>query len=207
MKKTIMLAVFALTSMTKLAFAHSETNPWTMDASFGMANYANVSNHDGETAIGRLGLGYVLSHLPFGQVSAEIGIQSGNTMRLSLPKEAIDALGGVPIEAEMKPMLDMLFNLKTAPFENLPIIAWMKGGVAYRHLQLDRTSVPDLRGFSPEIQAGLGYEINEKMSINIGYQYISGKKPELTVNSLNDTGVLRNMPSEQALMLGLTWKF
>lgn len=207
MKKTIILTMLALTGMTNLVFAHSETNPWTMDASFGMASYANVSNHDGETAIGRLGLGHVLGRFPFGQVGAEIGIQSGNTMRLALPKEAIDALGGVPIEAEMKPVLDMLFSLKTAPFESLPINVWVKGGAAYRHLQLDRASVPDLRGFAPEIQAGIGYQINEKTTINAGYQYIRGKKPELTVNPLMETGILHNIPTVQALIIGVSFKF
>lgn len=207
MKTTLLVALLILTGMTDQASACNTPNAWTLDASFGMAQYANVSYHDGQTAIGRLSLGYVLGSLPFGQLGTEIGIQNGNSMRLALPKDAIDALGGVPIEAQMKPMLDVLVSLKTAPIDNLPLHLWFKGGAAYRNLQLDRSSVPDLSRFSPEVQVGAGYEMTEHASITLGYQYISGKKPELTINALNETGVLRNMPSQQALMIGLSWQF
>jgi hypothetical protein len=207
MKKTIMIVVLALTGMTKLSFACEEISPWKMEAAFGMADYAHVSTHDGQTAVGRMSLGYVIATLPFGQVGADVGIQSGNSMRLVLPEESIYALGGIPIEATMKPMLDMLIDFQTVPLASLPLSISVKGGVAYRSMQLDRESVPGVREFAPEIQTGMSYAINEKSSINIGYQYISGKKPELTVNPQTETGVLHYIPAQQAIMLGFSFNF
>jgi hypothetical protein len=206
MKKIIMTALLALTGMTQLALACEEISPWKIEAAFGMADYAHVSTHDGQTAVGRMNLGYVITTLPFGQVSFDAGIQSGNSMRLVLPEESIDALGGMPVEATMKPMLDMLLGFQTH-LASLPVSVSLKGGVAYRSMRLDRTSVPGLSGFSPEVQTSLGYAINEKTSINLSYQYVSGKKPELTINPLTETGVLRNMPLQQAFMLGFSYQF
>jgi hypothetical protein len=209
MKKEI-IALFSLMSLTGLVHADNDTlntNPWSMEAAFGMANYADVTLHDGQTAIGRLSIGHTLLTKSAWQLSLEAGIQSGNTMRLDLPKESIDALGGVPIQSTMKPLLDVLLGFNAEPISNFPMMIWLKSGVAYRSLQLDRESVPDLTGFAPEIQAGIGYRINQQTTFNIGYQRIWGKKPELTINTLTETGTLHNIPSQQAVMLGFTFNF
>ena len=206
MKKTI-ITMLVLLGLTRFAFACEETSHWTMEAAFGMAHYANVDANDGQTAVGRLSMGYANPVLPYGQISVEVGIQSGNSMRLVLPKESIYELGGIPIDATMKPMLDILAGFKTEPLADLPFSVWGKGGIAYRSMRLDRESVPGLKGFSPEFQTGISYAINEKTGINIGYQYISGNKPELTVNPLTETGILCNMPSAQALLLGFSYQF
>lgn len=208
--KKILVVLLSLIGITGHSYACCDEggySSWTVDAAFGMVLYPDMANNDGQSAVGRLSLGYALFSDIDWQLGLEAGIQSGNTMRLALPKESIDALGGLPIEAKMKPMLDMLVGLKTMPFSDAPIMAWLKGGMAYRQLQLDRESVPDLSQFSPEIQAGLGYQINQQTTINLGYQYVFGKKPELAIDPLAETGVLHNIPAQQAVMIGLSFSF
>lgn len=209
MKKT-MIALFSLMSLSGLAHADKDilsNTPWSLEAAFGMSYYSDITLHDGQTALGRLSIGHALLTKPSWQLNLETGIQSGNTMRLDLPKESIDAMGGVPIQATMKPLLDVLLGFNAEPLDNFPLRLWLKGGAAYRSLQLDRTSVADLAGFAPEMQAGISYPINEQTFFNIGYQRIWGKKPELTINTLTETGTLHNIPSQQAVMLGFTFNF
>ena len=208
MKKIIMV-LLSLISMSGLTYAlnESEFNPWTIEASFGMATYPNMMNHDGQTAIGRLSLGHMFLTKPYWQAGIEAGIQSGNTMRLILPKESIDALGGVPIEAKMKPLLDVMIGLKSEPLTRFPIVIWLKGGVAYRQLQLDHESVNDLNEFSPEIQVGFGCRINEQATFNLGYQTIGGKQTNLTIQPLTETGIIRYIPTQQAVLIGFSFNF
>jgi hypothetical protein len=208
MKQKIIMGLILL-NMTSLTYAYKETNlnPWTVDAAFGMGFYSGMINHKAQTAIGRLSFGHALITKPDWQASIEAGIQSGSTEHLALPQESIDVLGGVPIEAEMKPLLDVLMGLKTQPMTGLPIVVWLKGGVSYRQLQIDHLEVNHLTGFSPEIQVGLGYRINEHTTFNMGYQRIWGKQSELTVNPQTETGILRYIPAQQAVLIGFSYSF
>lgn len=208
MKKiTIILLTFI--SFTNLAHSSSEhsLNSWVVNASFGMAYYSNAMNHDGQVTTGRLSLGRSLFHIPFGQIDIEAGIQNGNTIRLNFPKEDISALGGIPIEIQVKPILDALIGFDTKSMGHTPINTWFKGGVAYRTLQADRESVNDINQFSPEIQVGVGYAINKYTSLNLVYQTILGKQPKLEINTQNETGSLHNIPLQQAVLLSVSYRF
>ncbi|MBX9703481.1 MAG: DUF2490 domain-containing protein [Silvanigrellaceae bacterium] len=202
-------AFIILMSTVQVAFACNECNAnlWTIDGMLGMTQFEDVNNHDGQTAVGRLALGHGLLTERFGKIGLEAGIQSGHSMRLLFPKESIDALGGVPIEANLNPMLDVLLSFKTNSVDAFPLFAWLKGGVIYRKMQIDRPSVNDVYDFAPELQAGLGYKINERTSVNLGYQYIWGSKPSLVVNEIAETGILCHLPSQQSLMLGFSFNF
>lgn len=206
MKMTLLLLVILLSRLS-YAYNDDETNPWTIDTAFGLSHFDNVNRNDGNTGVGRLALNYALWTDPFYQLSLETGIQSGNTMRLVLPKEAIESLGGVPIEAKIKPLLDGLIVVKTKPLGSLPILAWLKGGMVYRQLQVDSRAVNDNQEWTPELQAGLGYRITEQTIINLGVQYIVGKAPTITVNPLTESGVLSNIPTQTAILLGVSFSF
>ncbi len=208
MKQKIII-LLTLMSLTGLTYAYNETQckPWTVHAAFGMAHTPDMTNHDGQSAVGRFSLGRTIFTNPYWHVGIEAGIQSGNTQRLALSKESIDVLGGVPISAQIKPLLDVLISLKTEPVGGFPLIAWMTGGVAFRQLQVDRVEVNDVQTYSPEIVAGFGYRINEQATITIGYQTIWGKKPELTVFPESETGVLHHIPAQQAVLIGCSFNF
>lgn len=207
MKRIIIaLVTIAMTSVNH-AQSNGSTQPWFVDAAFGMTKYPGMMDDNEKTAAGRVGLGFTLLDQHHLQLAVESGIQSGNTMRLDFSKEAIDGLGGVPIEAQIKPLLDLLVGVNLQPLKDLPLTVFVKGGTAYRQLQVDHDSVNALSAFSPEIQAGLGYRINDKTRINLSYQSIFGDKPSLTVNPLTETGILQNLPSQQAVMIGFTFNF
>lgn len=209
MRKIIRIAICSLLGLSGVTHADNATikKPWTIEATFGLADYTHAYQHDGQSTMGRMSIGHLLLVKPSWQSGFEIGIQTGNTMRLDLPKDAIDILGGMPIQASMKPLLDLMLNVKAEPLAYFPMVVWLKSGVAWRNLQLDRTSVPDLNEFSPEIQLGFGYRINKQAAVNMGYQYILGKKPELTVDPFMATGVLHNIPSQQAVTIGFSFNF
>ena len=57
-------------------------------------------------------------------------------MRLSASDAVIAAGGGLPIQATLKQMLDLLVTAKFQ-ISNTPIYAIVKGGIAYRQLQLE----------------------------------------------------------------------
>lgn len=208
MKKITLLA---MTLMGIMGATHAtderDLSPWKVGVDFGMSFYSNTMNIDGRIATGRFNLGRTLFYIPFGQVGLELGIQSGNTMRLNFSKESVEALGGVPIEVQVKPILDLLVDFQTKPINNTPLNLWIKGGTAYRTAQLDRESVNDSSRFSPELQVGMGYFINERTSLNLGYQAIWGKKPQLVINPQTETGVFRYIPMQQAVFLGLSYHF
>lgn len=206
MRKLVLIITMFITSLS-YAYNADDVNPWTIDAAFGLSHFDKVNRNDGNTAVGRLSLNYAFWTDPFYQLSIETGIQSGNTMLLVFSKDTIDALGGVAIEAKIKPILDGMLVLKTKPLGNLPILAWVKGGMAYRQLQIDSHAVNDINQWSPELQAGFGYRITEQTIINLGAQYIFGKAPELKVNPLTESGILRNIPAQTAVMLGVSFSF
>jgi hypothetical protein len=205
--KKITIILLSLMGFTTMAYSSSEntTKSWMLNAGFGMAHYSSALNHDGQVAVGRFSLGRSLFHIPFGQIGIEAGVQSGNTMRLDFPNEDINALGGVPIEIQVKPTLDALIGFDTKPIGDTLINAWFKGGGAYRALRVDRDSVNDINQFSPELQVGIGYAISKRASLNLGYQVIWGSQPELKINSYTETGTLYNIALQQAVLLGFSY--
>jgi hypothetical protein len=115
---------------------------------------------------------------------------------------------GVPIEAEIKPALDMLISFQSKPLNYSPTNLWFKGGVIHRALRVDRESINNVSKYSMELQAGLGYRINEQTSLHVGYQLIEGKMPYLTINPELEVGFLTNgLPKQQAILIGISYHF
>ena len=207
--KYIIIVLLGLIGANQSVYAFDDEccNAWFMSGAFGMNTYQDLGNNQDKRAVGRLGLGKTIYTDTYIKLSLEAGIQSGASQRLTFSKDDIDALGGVPIETQIQPMLDVLFGIKTETFNEVPIFSFIKGGVAYRQMQTDRDDVNNLSLYSPEIQAGFGYRVNEKASITLNYQYVWGEKPTLVVNPISETGILNNIPSQQAVMLGFSFNF
>ncbi|WP_188883528.1 hypothetical protein, partial [Alicyclobacillus cellulosilyticus] len=144
------------------------SHPWSVTGSLGYTVYEDMFRDDGQTAVGRFAIGrdvYTGNSLTWG---LEVGVQSGNTMRYFPSQAAIDALGGLPIQTTVKPMLDALVTLKTASFGTIPVFAQLKGGIAYRRWQFnDRDSINDKSRIAGEVQAGLGGFISERTSLSL----------------------------------------
>ena len=176
-------------------------SPWSITASLGMEQFDSMEGLHGQTALGRLAFGYALTN----HFGLETGIQNGNQMRLALPKKTVDVLGGVPVVGTAKPLIDALITVKTPPLSStIPLFLEAKGGVAYRQLQMDRETINDRAQFAPELQAGLGYTVREHLNINLMVQYVLGKNPDVAVDAVTERGWIANIPTQKAILLGLT---
>lgn len=202
--KYLVFILFFWGTTGSFACCEEDVSHWYLNGAFGYASYAN---HNGHTSLGRLGLGYLLPGAGYFQFGLEGGIQNGHTMRPHFPIASIGALGGVPVELQLKPMLDLLAVVKTIPLDSIPLFAYLKGGVLYQQLHIDRETVSTVRRFTPEVIAGLGYKLNDQASINLSYQYFWGRAPQLAVYEWTQTAILRNIPSRQAVMIGFSFNF
>lgn len=171
---------------------------------------------DGQMAQARLSLGVRAPHAYQNTlVGLELGIQSGNTMRLSASNELILLTGDLPIQATLNPVLDALLTLKYQVHPDHPLALIVKGGIAYRQLHLnDRTSTQDtLSKVNGEFQAGLGYQLTKHVQFTLMYQGIystndtNAQYVSLEENDLLNIGytAIANIPTQQAGFLGIEY--
>jgi hypothetical protein len=208
MKKIILLLTFFFFGSFCTAHACSDCGDiplrWGFTGSLGIAHYDSVYNNDGQSALGRLSFNAQYSFSDFAALGLEIGVQNGNTMRLDIPKPTLDLLGGEPVSLIVKPMVDLLVSAQITPFEDVGFFGFIKGGVAFRQLQVDRNELNDLSKINPELQAGLGYKINDNLALHIEYQQVFGGAPNYQVDPLTETASISNIPTQKAVMLGLS---
>lgn len=214
---TLSLAAIAGTVGAPLT---EEYHPWSVIGSIGYTWYDNFYNGgstadasaqaaigDGQTALGRLAIARDLSAFKKVQLGIEIGVQSGNTARLSIPQSTIDDLGGLLPQVTVKPMLDLLATASWQPIESIPLFGLIKPGIAYRRLQVnDRVTFNDLSEVAFELQAGLGMRISDRASLSLNYQGIFDNKTSYTINTTTFTGHISNIPMQNGLLLSLSYK-
>jgi opacity protein-like surface antigen len=201
----LMFASTQLMAENSPTLLSKDAHPWSITSSLGLANYQYMEGDQGQTAIGRLAFGNHMLSIGNTAIGVEIGLQSGNQMRFDIPKKTIDSLGGVPITGTIQPTLDVLLTFKTPLSTSLPLYALVKAGANYRQLRMDRTEINDRSEISPEIQAGLGFSVNENLMVSLVYQRILGGNPNFTANALTETGVIARIPRQEAVFFGLTF--
>lgn len=178
----------------------------------GYGGYGTVSGgykNDGNTAQGRFALGVYSTPFRYWNIGGEFGIQSGNTMRLAAPATVVDPATGLPPQATLKPLLDFLFTVKGRMLPEKPWFYFLKGGVAFRQLQLDdRTAATDsLSQAAGEFQAGLGVAITEHAMISAFYQGIySDSNAGVSLDTAGNTSIA-HIPTQQAGFLGVEYTF
>lgn len=224
-KKILIAAAFAisLSSFTAQASnmgAHIDPRPWSVIGALGYTWYdfgyhggasadpsAQAAIGDGQTAFGRFAIARDLVKLRAAQFGVELGVQSGNTMRLDIPQATLDLLGGMPVQADIKPMIDLLATATTEPLmSQCPVYSILKAGIAYRRVQInDRVTVNDLDQVSFELQAGLGAAITKRAQLTLLYQGILSGSTNFTVNTVAGTGHVSNIPTQNGLLLALSY--
>lgn len=178
-----------------------------VSGSIGATNYQQAYANDGQSILGRLSLNAQYDVTESLNVGLEIGVQNGNTMRLDIPKPELDMLGGEPVTVVIKPLLDVLGALKVTPFDNPGLFGFIKGGIAFRQLQVNRNEVNNLTKISPELQVGIGYGVKDNSSLFLGFQHVFGSNPNYQVNPLTETGYIEGLPSQDSILMGLTILF
>ena len=76
---------------------------WVAYGGYGVIN--GGYHNDGQFAQGRLAMGLHLLQNSSLNYGVELGLQSGNTMRLSASSSLIASAGGLPIQATLKPII------------------------------------------------------------------------------------------------------
>jgi opacity protein-like surface antigen len=221
-KKTLIAAALAVCSLTARAGtmgADIEPRTWSVVGGLGYVWYdfgydgggladpaAQTSIGDGQTAFGRFAIAKDLVKRRFVQFGLELGVQSGNILRLDIPQATLDLLGGMPVQANVKPMLDLLATATTEPLMSTAAFGVLKTGIAYRRMQIDeRVTVNDLSQVGFELQAGLGANITDRARLAILYQGVFNGRTDFTVNTAADTGHVSNIPMQNGIFLAISY--
>ena len=215
-KKTLVTSLFGIAcSLPIIAgsmgdIKQSTPSPMFYVGAFG--GYGTVDGaygQDGNVSQGRLTLGLHAKNFDKLSLGAELGVQSGNTMRLNAGPDVIEVSGGLPIQSTLKPIVDALITAQYQFYTTRPLFAILKGGIAYRQLQLDnRSSAQDnLNKVNGEFQAGLGFGVTQNVRITALYQGIySTNNSGIGLNSVGDI-TLSQIPTQQAGLLGVEYYF
>ena len=204
---------------SELHLMSDKCHPWTVIGSMGYTWYndmydggsgsdpdAQTAIGDGKTAMARFAIAkqiYTYEGFDFG---AELGVQSGNTFRFDIPQTTIDPLGGILPQATIKPMLDLLATFAYQPSAKVPVFGLFKLGLAYQRMQInDRVTFNDISQTSPEIQAGFGMDISKQAKLSLVYQGVFNGGTTYTVNTVTSTGHVSNIPSQNGLLLSLSY--
>ena len=179
-----------------------------MGAYGGYGVVSGAYDNDGDVAFSRLTLGlhaYEYQQISFG---AELGVQSGNTMRLDASSAVINSLGGLQPQATLKPFIDLLVTVKKQLINTAPLFGILKGGIAYRQLQLENSnsSSDTVRKVNCELQAGLGYTLTEHAMLTAFYQGIySNSSAGVSADASGANTYINNIPTQQAGFLGIEY--
>lgn len=211
MKRSLLLSLWFCLSLPGASFAffdpYDALHSVYVEAAFGAAFDATSSWDGNQDAVGRLNLGSVFFTSPTLQAGLEAGIESGTTLHLPFSQEEVAPLGGVELEATLKPMLDVALSLRAEPLVEIPLFLSFKAGAAWRRLQSDRPSVAGSREVSPLLAACLGFRLYEQSALYLSYEWIGGQRPQLVVDEASETATIRHLPSRQALLLGFSYFF
>ncbi len=175
----------------------------------GYGTVDGAHEQDGNVAEARLAFGIHAKQYKNIFFGAELGIQSGNTMRLHAPAEVIDIAGGLPIQSTLKPFIDGLVTAKYQFRPTFPLFAIVKGGIAYRQLVLENrnSSKDSLNKVNGEFQGGFGYNLTNHLLLTFLYQGIySQKNAGIHLNSAGDF-TISHIPTQQAGFLGMEYSF
>ncbi len=176
--------------------------PWSVTASFGKGAYQNIHSNDAKTAVGRVALGNEMILTGDYAWGLELGLQNGNHMRVTIPKETLAVLEWLPVRSSLGPMLDLLITAKSDPLGHSAFFAQLKGGVAYRHWQIKQDPLYDLTQLAGEVQAGFGYPITALANLSLLYQGVFGSDPNFKMNTTYAQA--SNIPVLHAVLLGFT---
>lgn len=213
-KKTLACSLLALTYLPVMAGnmgtirSHQLTGIYA-GAFGGYGVVSGAYKQDGNVAQGRLTLGMHAVNYNLLMLGAELGLQSGNSMRLHASPSVLLGGGGLPIQSTLKPLVDALVTVNYQFSPNSPLFVLLKGGIAYRQLELeDRSSGQDsLNKVNGEFQGGLGYQLTEQVLISAFYQGIySSSDARVALNSIGDT-TISQIPTQQAGFLGFEYSF
>ena len=131
-------------------------------------------------------------------------------MRLATSSSVLNSTTDLLAQAILKPITDLLFTVKGQIQPDKSLYYILKGGIAYRQLQLeDRTSTygDGLNKLAGEFQAGVGMSLTEHVQLNVFYQGIySNTNAGVYLDSAGNTPIA-HIPTQQGGFLGIEYSF
>lgn len=196
---------FAGSSATPTLIMDTEglDNRWSIITSLGYGQNHHMYRSDGKTAIGRLAFAAELLTTQQAAFGLELGVQTGNNMRLAFFQTPLATLGCM-VRTTMKPMLDLLVTAHANLVDESLLFTQVKGGITYRHWQVDSFLINSKSALAGEVQAGLGYPLTEITNLNLLYQGVFGGNPKLHLNPEPEASTISNLPVQHGLLLGFS---
>jgi len=197
---------FALFFAASTAFAAPESAPWSTSLSIGYGSFSNMFQDDGRYALLKLGFGKGIFEYKSTLFGLELGVETGNTMRLDVSREILDQLGGLPFQSRVKPIIDLLGTARI-PVRDSGVSVLLKAGAALRTWQFDRCSADDRSVGDPEFQAGFAWTINKHIFTHLTGRVILGRKVTWFVDPSLDQLSISGMPNQYGILFGTTFLF
>jgi hypothetical protein len=197
----LLLCSGALLSMA----AAAQASPFYVGASGGYSALSGTHDETGSIA-GRLVLGLEVHESEPVIWGVELGVQSGSDVRLD-GSEANIGTYGLPIEAKLKPLADILITAKTESDPEQPWSVFGKVGAALRQLSLSNRSSSDdsITRFAPEVQLGVGYQVSKKATLVLYYQGIYAES-NAGIGLNNGNVEIDHIPMQNGGFLGVEYK-
>ena len=166
---------------------------------------------DGSTGVGRLALNRTLLSASRFDFGLEIGVENGVNMRPIVQEEYLEAMGGVPTLAIIKPVIELLPTISSRFSDDSRIIGFAKLGIAYRSMTFGTGIISNINKLSPDLHLGLAANVSDTITLMIFYQAIFGGNPdiksELFPLPANNIGTVENIPTQQGILLGAAYNF
>jgi hypothetical protein len=176
--------------------------PWRVSLGFGYGHFQDMFYQDGYYPSLKIALGKGLISTNHINLGLELGMETGNTMRLDVPKPLLNQVGGMPMQSTVKPIFDILETLQAEI--NRRFFGVLKAGGALRSWQFERCSSVDKMQVNPEFQVGMGYHINQKSYVELVYRSIVGRPLTYVVNTGNEQLYVSGSPTQQGILLNIT---
>lgn len=120
---------FTRSNSPVLMISESENldNRWSVLASFGYSEFQHIHSSGSQSVLGRLAFAAELLTTNQANFGLEVGVQTGNRMRLVIPQSTLAVFGNA-VSTTMKPMLDLLITANANPVNESLLFTQIKGG-------------------------------------------------------------------------------
>src|SRR3990172_8619355 len=167
--------------------------PWNLGVDIGYTHFQDNLCCGNNTPTARISLGVSPIYWKALTLGAEIGIQSGNKMRLAISQEDSNTIVGGPINTAVKPIADLMGTLQLSLNAANTAFVMLKGGVAYRTMQFDRDSIPGKTQFNGKLQAGFGIKISSRTKLVAYYQGIYSGRLNFNVTKTSISNITESI--------------
>lgn len=188
-----------------------ENNAWNLGVAIGYTHYQSNDIQQGRDAeLVRLSIGFVPVELSKLALGLELGLQTANDIEMMISPNI--PVGGVPLHASIKPMLDLMGTLQLSLNGAKTVFAILKGGVVYRRMHFTENTISNISRINPKLQAGFGFMVTQRIKLVTYYQGIYSSSVDLKEHVISQKAGLysqsvQNIPCQHSVLIGVEIKF